>query len=110
MRFSEKATFKRPTYTTGSGGRQTVTWSVLYRRVPIELEPLASRETIISYDKKNWFAQFYCYLERLTGIKEGDRFYLDNGREFEVKLIISDSFSKHTGLMKLAVSEIARGE
>ena len=110
MRLSERATFKRPTYATGSGGRQTVTWSILYRRVPIELQPLASRETVIAYDRKNWFANYWAYLEKLTGIKEGDRFYLDNSREFEIKLVMSDSLGNRTGLMKLAVSEIAKGE
>lgn len=101
-------TIKRPTYTVGSDGRQTVTYAVLYRRVKCRFEALQGKETIISYDKKSVFANYFVHLEYLSGIKEGDRLYTDRGREFEVKLALN--WDEANKLGKLAVLELGRNE
>jgi SPP1 family predicted phage head-tail adaptor len=108
LMFNNEISIKRPTYTTGEGGRQTVTWATIYRRIKCRFNALANKETIITYDKKTWFANFYIYLEYLSGIKEGDRVYTTDGGEYEIKLV--QDWDKAKNYMKLAVAEIGRGE
>ncbi len=98
---------KRLTKTADNQGGYTSTWTFIHYRVPCRFNALASRETILAYDKQKVFANYYVYLEYLSDIKEGDRLYLGT-RAFVVKLIVD--WDETHDMMKLAVLEIARGE
>jgi head-tail adaptor len=103
---NQTVTIKRASYATGADGRQARTWAVLYRRVKCRFEALHSKETVIAYDKATTFANYFVHLEYLSGIKEGDRLYMDNGRTFDVKLVMN--FDEANDIMKLAVMEVDR--
>ena len=93
----------------GMGGYAASTWSVLYRRVPFAFVPLTKRadEVIVTRDKEEVLADFMCYLEYRSGIKEGDRIYW-GGRIFEIKLILV--WREMARTMKLKVVEKNRLE
>lgn len=98
---------KRKTLTADGQGGHTSAWATIYRRVPCRFNALGSPETTLTYDKQAVFANYYVYLEHLTGIKEEDRLVLGS-REFEVKLI--QDWDEANNYMKLSVLEIDRNE
>jgi len=92
----------------GAGGYGPSTWNIIYRRVPCCWETLTKKLEILAYDKTAAYPDFYVYMEFLSGIKEGGRIVKEDGREFAIKLIED---TKLMGIyMKLAVSELKRGE
>lgn len=97
---------KRETLTADSQGGYTSAWAVVHHRVPCRFQPLASRETMLAYDKKTVFANYYVYLEYLQDVTEGDRLYL-NTQTYAVKMVVD--WDKQNNMMKLAVIEVDRG-
>jgi len=89
----------------GMGGYAAGTWAAIYKKVRAALVVIAVGEQILSYDKKNVFAEVYWYLEPLSGIKEGQRIRW-GARTWEIKLALS--WQEKGRFMKLACAEIAR--
>jgi len=93
----------------GMGGWDgTESYTVTHRRVKCRFNALPKREQVIAYNKKEVFANWYCYMEYRSGIQEQDRLYMRDGREFEVKLLMDWDEAKN--YLKLAVLEIERNQ
>ena len=90
----------------GQGGFAASTWAALYDNVPCRFETLWKDEEILAYDKKAVYPRYYIYLVYKSGIKEGDRAYL-NGRQFEIKLV--ENWSEQDLYLQLEVTDINRG-
>ena len=90
----------------GQGGLLAATWAILYNRVPCRFETLWREEEILAYDKKTVYPRYYLYLVYRSGIKEGDRVYL-NGRQFEIKLV--ENWSEQERYLQLEMTELKRG-
>lgn len=90
----------------GQGGYAASTWAILYNRVPCRFETLWKDEEILGYDKKVVYPAYYIYLVYRSGIKEGDRVYL-NGKQFEIKLV--ENWSEQERYLQLIVTDINRG-
>lgn len=89
----------------GQGGYATSTWNVLYPRLRCRFETLWKDEEIQAYDKKVVYPRYYLYLVYRSGIKEGDRVYLD-GRQFEIKLV--ENWSEQKRYLQIEMTEIER--
>jgi len=86
----------------GQGG-YTSTWSILYRRIPCRFNALTADEMTILYDKQNIQADYKLFLEYRSGIKEGNRAVLSNGRIFDVVLVMN--WDEANRMLKLAITE-----
>lgn len=89
----------------GMGGYAAGTWAAIYKKVKAALVVIEVGDQILTYDKKNVFAEVYWYLEPLSGIKEGQRVHW-GARTWEIKLV--SSWQEKGRFMKLASIEIAR--
>jgi len=89
----------------GMGGTLPSTWNIIYKQIKAAIVLIPKEAQIIQYDKLNVFAEFYVYLEALSGIKEGQRVYYGS-RTFEIKLVLP--WREKGRFMKLACVEIAR--
>lgn len=93
---------KRKTQTSDLQGGYTSTWATIHQSVKCRFYPLSSKEAMLSYNKASVFANYFIYLEYISGLAEGDRVYLGT-RIFEIKLVIDwDETNKY---MKLAAME-----
>ena len=89
----------------GMGGTLPATWKVIYRRIKAAIVLISKEGQILTYDKKTAFANFYWYLEYLSGITEGKR--VDwSGRIFEIRLVLP--WQEKERFMKLACIEVGR--
>lgn len=89
------------------GGYSAPTESILYMDVPCRFETLTKKLEIMAYDKQAVFPDYFVYMEYRSGIKEGDILVKD-GRKFAIKFV--EDWSEQEEKLKLAVSEIKRGE
>ncbi len=89
----------------GQGGYLASTWNILYNRVRCRFETLWKDEEILAHDKKTVYPRYYLYLAYRSGIKEGDRVYL-NGRQFEIKLV--ENWSEQERYLQIEMTEIER--
>jgi head-tail adaptor len=90
------------------GGYAVPSWALIYRRVPCCYEALTRRTETLAYDKQVVQPEHYIYLEWRSGIKEGQRLTMDNGRIFLIKLI--ENTKEMDKFMKLSVVEWGKGE
>lgn len=91
----------------GMGGHAAPTWTTLYKRVKAAIVLIPKKEQILEYDKDKVFAEFFIYLEYLSGIEEGHRVYWGS-RVYEIKLVLP--WREKARFMKLACVEIGRNE
>lgn len=89
----------------GMGGYLPDTWTSIHKKVKFAIVLIPKEEQIIQYDKANVFAEFFIYLEYLSGIKEGQRVYWGS-RVFEIKLVLP--WREKGRFMKLACVEVGR--
>ena len=89
----------------GMGGYLPGSWASIYKQVKAAIVIISKGEQILAYDKKNVFAEFFWYLEHLSGVKEGQRIYW-GGKIYEIKLVLP--WQEKSRFMKLACIEIAR--
>lgn len=92
---------------TATGGYGAPTETVLYMGVPCRFEALTKKLEIMAYDKQAVFPDYFVYMEFRSGVREGD-LLIKNGRRFAVKFV--EDWSEQGKYLKLAVSEIKRGE
>lgn len=92
----------------GSGGQLTPTDTILYRRIPCRFETLSGSKAQAMYSKLAVVPDMIVYMEFHSGIKEGDRLVDSKGREYSIALC--EDWSLQGRFLKLAVTEIARGE
>lgn len=91
------------------GGYTGPSRAVIYTNVLCRFNALTTKEVAIFSDKQDVKANYYVYMEYMSGIKETDRLVkIDDGREFDVKLILD--WDEDRNYMKLAVLEVARLE
>jgi hypothetical protein len=102
----------RATNTDDGSGGQSVAWGVIYLRKPMRFESTMGKQMGEVYGKATVIPQYFVYAEGGLAIKEGDRLVgvkgHVTGRTFGV-LFIND-WSEQGKYLKLAVTEIARGE
>jgi head-tail adaptor len=91
----------------GAGG-QTTTDSIILRRIPCRFEALSGSKAQAAYAKLTVIPDMIVYMEYHSGIKEGDRLTDSKGREYSIALV--EDWSLQGRYLKLAVTEIARGE
>lgn len=89
----------------GMGGYLAPTWATLYKQIKFAIVLIPKKEQIIKYDKIDVFADFFIYMEYLSGVKEGHRLHWGT-RTFEFKLVLPWQEKKR--FMKLASVEIGR--
>ena len=92
--------------TTG-GGYAAPSEAAIYMSVPCRFETLTKKLEIMAYDKQAVFPDYFVYMEYRSGIQESDILVKD-GREFAIKLV--EDWSEQGEYLKLAVSELKRGE
>jgi head-tail adaptor len=91
----------------GSGG-QTVTWTTLHRNVIARFETTSGKDLGTVYDKAATIPDYFVFVVGTLDIKENDRIYMADGREFGVNKV--DSFAEQDYQMKLDVTELGRNE
>jgi len=91
----------------GQGG-QTITRNTLLRRLPCRFESLSGSKAQATYAKLTPKPDFIVSLEYQSIIKEGHRVEDTKGREYAILLV--EDWSLQNKYMKLAVTEVARGE
>ncbi len=101
-------TIKRGTTSDDGSGGQSVTYSVLHRNVMARFVTTAGRKLGTVYDKALTLPDYFVYIVGTLDIKENDRLYMADGREFGVNKV--DSFAELGYQMKLDVTEIGRNE
>lgn len=89
----------------GMGGEAAGTWAMIYKRVKFAIVLIPKEEQIIQYDKIDVFAEFFIYMEYLSGVKEGQRVHWGT-RTYEIKLVLP--WREKGRFMKLACVEIGR--
>jgi len=87
------------------GGYDPSTWPTIYKRIKAAVVLIPKKEQIIQYDKINVFAEFYWYMEYLSGVKEGQRICWGS-RVYEIKLVLP--WREKGRFMKLACMELGR--
>jgi SPP1 family predicted phage head-tail adaptor len=97
----------RKTDTADGQGGYTSTWAAVHSRKRARFQALGSKEAMLTYDKATVFANYFVYMEHITGVTEGDRVYLGT-RKFDIKLV--QDWDETSEYLKLAVLEIGRGE
>jgi hypothetical protein len=101
-------TIKRPVLTDDGSGGQSVTYSVLHRNVTARFVTTAGKRLGTVYDKALTIPDFFVHVVGSLDIKENDRIYTSDGREFGVNKV--DSFAEQGYQMKLDVTELGRNE
>ena len=89
----------------GMGGYLPGSWASIYKNIKAAIVLIHKGEQIIQYDKANVFAEFFWYLEYLSGVKEGQRVHWGS-KSYEIKLVLP--WQEKERFMKLACVEIAR--
>ena len=89
----------------GQGGYLPPSWNILYKRIKAAIVLIPKGEQILQYDKKDVFAEFFIYMEYLSGVKEGHRIYWGD-RVYGIKLVLP--WREKGRFMKLACVEIGR--
>lgn len=89
----------------GMGGQLPATWNSLYKRIKFAIVLIPKGEQIFQYNKIDVFAEFFIYMEYLSGVKETQRVYWGN-RVYEIKLVLP--WREKGRFMKLACVEIGR--
>lgn len=89
----------------GMGGYLPPTWTTLYKRVKAAIVLIPKGEQIFQYNKIDVFAEFFIYMEYLSGVKETQRVHWGN-RVFEIKLVLP--WREKGRFMKLACVEVRR--
>lgn len=89
----------------GMGGQLPATWSSIYKRIKFAIVLIPKGEQIIQYGKLDVFAEFFIYMEYLSGIKEGQRVHWE-GRTYEIKLVLP--WREKGQFLKLACVEVGR--
>lgn len=99
---------KRESNTDDGQGGQVVTWGILLHRVPCRFESLSGSKAQAAYAKLTPLPDFIVYMTFQSGVREGDRLVDSRGREYAVSLV--EDWSLQGRYMRLAVTEIGRGE
>jgi len=89
----------------GMGGTAAPIWSTIHKQVKAAIVLIPKKEQIIQYDKIDVFAEFFIYLEHLSGVREGQEVHYGS-RKFAIKLVLP--WREKGRFMKLACVEIAR--
>lgn len=90
----------------GQGGYTTTT-AIILRRIPCRFNAMTSKDLMLAYDKQKVFANYYCFMEYESEIREGDELIkTDDSRVFEVKLKMD--WDEKKNYLKLAVLELDR--
>ena len=89
----------------GMGGYLPSTWSTIYKRVKAAIVLIPKGEQIFQYDKSNVFAEFFWYMEYLSGVKETQRIYWGS-KVYEIKLVLP--WREKGRFMKLACMQVGR--
>lgn len=102
----------RVTNTDDGQGGQTEDWNIIYYREPMRFESTMGKQLGDVYGKATVLPQYFVYAKGGLSIKEGDRLVgvngNVNGRTFGVVFV--NDWSERGEKMKLAVTEIGRGE
>lgn len=95
---------RRTTNVADGQGGYTTTTAIILRRIPCRFNALTSKDLTLAYDKQKSFANFICYMEYVSEIREGDELIkTDDSRVFEVKLKMN--WDEVKNYLKLAVLE-----
>ena len=89
----------------GMGGYLPGSWALIYKNIKAAIVIIRKGEQILAYDKANVFAEFFWYLEYLSGIKEGQRVHWSS-KTYEIKLVLP--WREKGRFMKLACVEVGR--
>lgn len=89
----------------GMGGYNPAGWNTIYKRVKAAIVLIPKKEQIIKYDKIDVFAEFYIYMEYLSGVKETQRIHWGS-KVYEIKLVLP--WREKGRFMKTACVEIGR--
>ena len=87
------------------GGYGPSTWSTIYKQIKAAVVLIPKGKEIIQYSKVDVFAEFYWYMEYLSGVKETQRIYWGS-RVYEIKLVLP--WREKGRFMKLACMELGR--
>jgi len=87
------------------GGYDSPIWSTIYKRIKAAIVLIPKKEQIIQYDKIDVFAEFFWYMEYLSGIKETQRIYWGS-KVYGIKLVLP--WREKGRFMKMACVEIGR--
>jgi len=89
----------------GAGGFLPATWAIIYKRIKAAIVVIPIKGQIIQYSKVDVFAEFYWYMEYLSGVKETQRIYWGS-KVYEIKLVLP--WREKGRFMKLACVELGR--
>ena len=89
----------------GMGGYLPSTWTTIYKRIKGALVLIPKGKEIIQYGKIDVFAEFFWYMEYLSGVKETQRVYWGS-RVYEIKLVLP--WREKGRFMKLVCVELGR--
>lgn len=89
----------------GMGGFLPSSWTTIYKRIKGAVVLIPKKEQIFQYDKIDVFAEFFWYMEYLSGVKETQRIYWGS-RVYNIKLVLP--WREKGRFMKLACVEIGR--
>ena len=89
----------------GAGGYLPSTWTTIYKRIKAAVVLIPKGKEIIQYSKVDVFAEFYWYMEYLSGVKETQRIYWGS-KVYEIKLVLP--WREKGRFMKLACVELGR--
>jgi len=89
----------------GMGGYSPSSWAIIYKRIKGAIVLIPKKEQIIQYDKINVFAEFFWYIEYLSGVKETQRIYWGS-KVYEIKLVLP--WREKGRFMKLACIQLGR--
>ena len=100
---------KGKTRTPNGQGGYVTTDSLKYSNILCRFNSLPKREEIMAYDKSTVFADYFVFLEYLSGVDEDDILVkTDDSREFAIKLIMD--WDEDRNMMKLACLELGRND
>jgi len=98
---------RRTTQVADGQGGYTTTTAIILRRLPCRFNALTSKDLMLAYDKQKVFANYVCFLEYESNVREGDELIkTDDSRVFEVKLKMD--WDEKKNYLKLAVLELDR--
>jgi head-tail adaptor len=89
----------------GMGGYLPSTWATIYKRIKGAVVLIPKGEQIIQYSKVDVFAEFFWYMEYLSGVKESQRVHWGS-RVYEIKLVLP--WREKGRFMKLVCIEVKR--
>lgn len=109
----EPITIKRFVETDDEYGGQIKAWSILYRNTPARFVPATTSNAIVAallmaYDKATTMPDYFVYVEGTLTVRENDRIFMSNGREFGIKKV--HSFAEKGYQLVFGVTEIGRNE